>query len=154
MKRVLSFSLACVLVLSLAPAAFADVDLSGMSFDELVSLKDQINLAIWNSADWQEVTVPQGIYKVGADIPSGKWTIIAPVGGYTVVKVGSQLDENGTDINFRGDSKAIRGENYSGFAPSDVCDFWTVELREDQYVAVKNGDCVFTPYAGNNLGFK
>ena len=72
MKRTLCIILAFVLVLTLAPAAFADVDLSGMSFDELVALKDQINLALWNSADWQEVTVPQGVWQVGADIPAGK----------------------------------------------------------------------------------
>ena len=154
MKRALCIILALVLVLTLAPAAFAEWDLSGMSFDELVALKDQIDLALWNSADWQEVTVPQGIYKVGEDIPMGKWTIKAPAGGYTVVKVGSQLDENGTDVNYRGEEKAICGENYTGWAPSSACEFWTVELREDQYVSVKNGACVFTPYAGNNLGFK
>lgn len=154
MKRTLCIVLALVLVLSIAPAAFADVDLSGMSFDELVALKDQINLALWNSADWQEVTVPQGLYKVGSDIPAGKWTIKAPVGGYTVVKIGSQVDENGTDVDYHGELKPICGDNYSGFAPSSACAFWTVELREDQYVSVKNGDCVFTPYAGNNLGFK
>lgn len=154
MKRVFSLALACVLVLTLAPAAFADWDLSGLTFDELVALKDQINLALWNSADWQEVTVPQGIYKVGTDIPAGKWTIKAPDSGYTVVKIGSELDENGTDVNYRGESKPICGEHYAGFAPSNVCEFWTIELREDQYVSVNNGDAVFTPYTGNSLGFK
>ena len=154
MKRTFCIILAFVLLITIAPAAFADVDLSGMSFDELVALKDQINLALWNSVDWQEVTVPQGLYKVGSDIPAGKWTVKAPVGGYTVVKIGSQVDENGTDVDYHGESKPICGDNYSGFAPSSACAFWTVELREDQYVSVKNGDCVFTPYAGNNLGFK
>lgn len=154
MKRALCIILALVLVFALAPAAFADVDLSGMSFDELVALKDQINLALWNSADWQEVTVPQGIYKVGADIPAGKWTIKTSADGYSAVKIGSQLDENGTDVNYRGELKAICGENYTGWAPSSACAFWTVELREDQYVSVKDGDCVFTPYTGNALGFK
>lgn len=154
MKRALCIILALVLVLALAPAAFAEWDLSGLTFDDLVALKDQINLALWNSADWQEVTVPQGIYKVGADIPAGKWTIKAPAGGYTVVKVGSQLDENRTDVDYHGESKPICGENFSGYAPSSACEFWTVELREDQYVSVKNGDCVFTPYTGNALGFK
>jgi len=154
MKRTFCIILAFVLLITIAPAAFADVDLSGMSFDELVALKDQINLALWNSVDWQEVTVPQGLYKVGSDIPAGKWTVKAPVGSYTVVKIGSQVDENGTDVDYHGESKPICGDNYSGFAPSSACAFWTVELREDQYVSVKNGDCVFTPYAGNNLGFK
>lgn len=154
MKRTLCIVLAFVLVLALAPAAFAEWDLSGLTFDDLVALMDQVQRAIWDSADWQEVTVPQGIYKVGEDIPTGKWTIKAPAGGYTVVKVGSQLDENGTDVDYHGESKPICGEDYKGYAPSSACACWTVELREDQYVSVNSGDCVFTPYAGNALGFK
>ena len=47
-----------VLVLLITSAAADPVDLSGMSFDELVALRDQLNLAIWNSQEWQEVTVP------------------------------------------------------------------------------------------------
>lgn len=154
MKKLISCLCVFALVLALAPAAFAEWDLSGLSFDELVALKDQINMAIWNSAEWQEVTVPQGVYQVGADIPAGKWTIKVPAGDYAVVKVGSQLDENRTDVNYRGETKAICGENYAGWAPSSACEFWTVDLREDQYVSVKDGDAVFTPYAGNALGFK
>ena len=154
MKRTLCIILAFVLLIPLAPAAFADWDLSGLSFDDLVALRDQALRAMWDSADWQEVTVPQGLYKGGSDIPAGKWTIKAPAGGYTVVKIGSQVDENGTDVDFHGDSKAICGENYTGYAPSSACGFWSVDLREDQYVSVKNGDAVFTPYTGNELGFK
>lgn len=155
MRKVITICITLALVLSLAPAAFADVDLSGMTFDELVALRDQIDLAIWNSQEWQEVEVPQGLYKVGEDIPAGKWTIRAPYGEANTVKVGSQLDDNGTDVNFRGDYRMILGENYSGFAPSSACDFWTVDLREDQYVCIKDGPAVFTPYAGKpSLGFK
>lgn len=155
MKKVMIICITLALVLALAPAAFADVDLSGMTFDELVALKDQIDLAIWNSQEWQEVEVPQGLYKVGADIPAGKWTIRAPSGEANTVKIGSELDDNGTDVNYRGDSRMIVGENYTGWTVSGACDFWTVDLRDDQYVCIKNGPAVFTPYAGKpSLGFK
>lgn len=155
MKKVMTICITLALVLALAPAAFAGVDLSGMSFDELVALRDQIDLAIWNSQEWQEVEVPQGLYKVGADIPAGKWTIRAPSGEANTVKIGSELDDNGTDVNFRGDSRMIVGENYTGWTVSGACDFWTVDLRDDQYVCIKNGPAVFTPYAGKpSLGFK
>lgn len=73
MKKLVSFFLTALLLFS---AASADpVDLSGLSFDELVALRDQINLAIWNSQEWQEVTVPAGIWQVGKDIPAGHWSI-------------------------------------------------------------------------------
>ena len=155
MKKVITICITFVLILSLAPSAFAEVDLSGMSFDELVALRDQVDLAIWNSQEWQEVEVPQGLYKVGTDIPVGKWTIRAPYGEANSVKIGSQLDDNGTDVNYRGDSRMICGENFTGFVLSSACDFWTVELRDDQYVCITNGPAVFTPYAGKPaLGFK
>lgn len=155
MKKVIAIFITVALVFVLAPAAFADVDLSGMTFDELVALRDQIDLAIWSSQEWQEVEVPQGLYKVGADIPAGKWTIRAPSGEANTVKIGSELDDNGTDVNFRGDSRMIVGENYTGWTVSGACDFWTVDLRDDQYVCIKNGPAVFTPYAGKpSLGFK
>ncbi|MBQ6364680.1 MAG: hypothetical protein IJH81_05860 [Lachnospiraceae bacterium] len=52
-----------------------EIDLSGMSYEELAELKDQISLAMWDSEEWQEVTVPQGTWIVGEDIPAGHWTI-------------------------------------------------------------------------------
>ena len=73
MKRF--FCLLFVLVL-LPVVSFADLpDLSGLSYDELVQLRDKINLAIWNSEEWQEVTVPIGVWVVGEDIPVGHWSI-------------------------------------------------------------------------------
>ena len=75
MKRF--FCLLFVLVF-LPLVSLADLpDLSGLSFDELVLLRDQLNLAIWNSKEWQEVKVPIGVWKIGDDIPVGKWTISA-----------------------------------------------------------------------------
>ena len=73
MKRFL-----CVLfVLVLLPVvSLADLpDLSGLSFDELLQIRDQINLAIWNSQQWQEVSVPPGVWEIGVDIPSGHWSV-------------------------------------------------------------------------------
>ena len=43
MKKIISFVLCLVLCCSVA---LAEVDLSGMSFDELVALKDKINLVM------------------------------------------------------------------------------------------------------------
>ena len=75
MKRTIAMVIVFLLVLS--DITFAEVDLSGMSYDELVILKDRIDKTIWDSQEWQEVTVPQGLYKIGEDIPAGKWTILA-----------------------------------------------------------------------------
>lgn len=73
MKKLTTLILALALIL--APAAMAEIDLSGMSFDELVDLQYQLNMAIWASDGWQEVEVPAGTYYIGVDIPEGRWTI-------------------------------------------------------------------------------
>ena len=75
MKRFLSLLL-CLLVVVSPAWSIADLpDISSLSYDELVELKDSINLAIWNSQEWQEVTVPMGVWTVGEDIPVGHWSI-------------------------------------------------------------------------------
>lgn len=75
MKRITSLIIALILVLSISAVCFADnsaqtadaaqIDLSAMTYEELVALKDKINLAMWESKDWEEVTVPQGVWTVG-----------------------------------------------------------------------------------------
>ena len=154
MKRLLSLALACLMVLSLTPAAFADVDLSGLSFDELVALKDQINLAIWNSSEWQEVTVPQGVWEVGADIPAGKWTILPTASADTYIKVGPETKNGGTEVNAKV-LQRIKDTGYRDFDPSSDVTSWTIELEAGQFLQVDYGPCIFTPYAGKpSLGFK
>lgn len=154
MKRALCIILALVLVLALAPAAFADVDLSGMTFDELVALKDQINLALWNSADWQEVTVPQGVWEIGADIPAGKWTILPEPFGETYIKIGNETKNGGTDVSSK-TSELIKDKDYRNFDASKDITSWNVELEAGQFLQVDYGPAVFTPYAGKpSLGFK
>jgi len=155
MKRILSLALACVLVFVLAPAAFADVDLSGMSFDELVALKDQINLAIWNSAEWQEVTVPQGVYQVGRQIPPGKWTVLCKSNSMGEIEVADSLKENGAGVTFPPKAgKIIYNPDSRMYSEGDATE-WTVELFDGEYVAVSMSSLVFTPYSGApELGFK
>ena len=107
---------------------FTDINLSGMSYEELVALKDQINLAIWKSGKWQEVEIPQGVWKVGEDIPAGKWTVkCAP---YTseyhktseaVISWGSHLDETGQKISWK---------NISGFGYAELYNPAHSEFRE------------------------
>ena len=69
MKKLIALVL---VILSLIPmVAFADVELGGMSFDELVSLNGKLLKEIVSRPEFKEVTVPTGSYKVGEDIPAG-----------------------------------------------------------------------------------
>ena len=106
------FAVLVALALCLPLSCLAEVDLSQMTFDDLVALKDQINLAIWSSEEWQEVEVPAGLYEIGIDIPAGKWTIRAADEMKANVKWGTDLDESGVDIDLTYDSKCIYESEY------------------------------------------
>ena len=72
--RVLSILFA--LLFSVSTFASAEtIDLSGLSYDELIALKQKLNLAIAQSDEWKQVTVPIGNYIVGEDIPAGVYTV-------------------------------------------------------------------------------
>ena len=57
MKKWIALLLVLVSLFSAASAEViattaAEIDLSGMGYEELVALKDRINLAIWKSEEW------------------------------------------------------------------------------------------------------
>ena len=155
MKKLISLFCVFALIIALSPAALAAVDLSGMSYDELVALKDQINLAIWNSDEWQEVEVPQGVWEVGADIPAGKWTVIAGNGCNQRFDIGSTLDSTGTKLAKTDYWWRLKSKDYSRFDAASDVDSVTVDLSDGMYITIDEGSVTFTPYAGKpSLGFK
>jgi len=131
-----------------------DIGLESKSYDELVALKDQINLAIWQSDTWQEVEVPQGVWEVGADIPAGKWTIFPGASGNTYIKIGTEIKDGGSDVKSKA-SETIRNDKYKYYDASSDLTSWTYEFTVGEYVKVDDGPAIFTPYAGKpSLGFK
>lgn len=133
--------------------------LDGLSYDQLVSYRDALNLAIWNSEEWQEVTVPQGLYKIGADIPAGHWTFaIADIGGVPYLQYGDQLEGNKKEVSFMGNiyyAEQLRGPDSSYYDPKH--DLLTLDLilEEGCWLEVSNSPVKVTPYAGKpDLGFK
>lgn len=155
MKRILVLVMVAML---LTCGAYAeDIDFSSMSYEELVAMKEQINLAIWNSEDWQEVEVPQGVYVIGEDIPAGKWTIKAAEGLTATVYWGDTLDEAGVKLTYDGELYVFEGiysTSYKYYENGDTSEV-TWELKDGQYFIVDDGIALFTPYAGKpDLGFK
>lgn len=73
MKKLVSILVLVFLVVS--SAAAEDINLSSLSFDQLVQLQSRITMEIMQRNEWQEVTVPAGIYEVGKDIPAGTWSL-------------------------------------------------------------------------------
>lgn len=158
MKKFLSVLLVLTMAMSMTtPAAASGVDLSQMTFDELVALREQLNLAIWNSAEWQEVTVPQGIWEVGKDIPAGRWSVrVSAKREFVIITCFSKLDEYGLDPDFSDyvTIKEICSENYNPFDGTSVATNVILDLQDGLYVKC-SGDVVFSPYTGKpDLGFK
>lgn len=154
MKRFL-----CLLfVLCFLPVlSFADIpDISDLSYDELVALRESINLAIWNSQEWQEVTVPPGLWKIGEDIPAGHWTIRLGVNhGYAYVWYFEEPDEFGKPFAqmTKHASRAIATEDWNAFNEEYIHEI-DFDMKDGWYFYCEN-TTVFTPYSGKpDLGFK
>lgn len=158
MKKFLAFLLMFLMV---SPVFAESIDLSRLSYDELVALKDRIDLAIWQSEEWQEVTVPQGIYIVGKDIPAGHWTIKCAGTYFANIEVCDTIDSTGKDVNpysysskYYWDEEVYNPTNmlYNQYNDLVECD---IDLREGLYVVIKYSSVIFTPYTGKpSLGFK
>lgn len=120
-------------------------------YEDLVQLKEDINLAMWMSAKWQEVTVPQGTWKVGEDIPAGHWTVKCAEGASSArVSWGEKLDKNNQDISFSGRySMSNYVYNKSRYPEKDNYQHeYSFQVKEGDYIQIENGSVVFMPYVG------
>ena len=153
---------ACVLlVLFLLPVySLADLpDLSGLSFDELLQLREQALLAMWNSDKWQEVRVPTGVYEIGKDIPEGFWTMTPDYDDTVVFIYCDQLDETKSSYGPDCDIweayylNRERDKNNEWKDKSYLHDL-SLDLKAGRFLIVPC-DTIFTPYTGKpDLGFK
>lgn len=137
--------LICVLaavVLMAGSFAVAEYDFSGLSFDQLLAVRAELDAAIWASDGWQEATVPQGAYVVGVDIPAGRWHVAC----YSLM---AEVDVYPSESTYNADEySAISLNVLSEDSPANI------ELNDGQYVVVSYGSAVFTPYTSAALGFK
>ena len=156
MKRI--FAVVLILSLLLSCASAEDIDLSGLSFEQLVILQQRVTEALMQCNEWQEVKVPVGIWKVGEDIPAGKWTIKCATNKYSYITIGTLLRENGLSISLLGDHYAsgmVVSTNYAHYKPDvDATEIYFT-LIEGDYIHIQDSAVIFTPYIGKpNLGFK
>lgn len=132
MKRFL-----CLLfVLILIPLfAFADLpDISELSNEELLALSYDINLRLFSKELFNGVTVPQGRYIIGEDIPSGVYRIeITGGSGYYDLRE----KPDGHII-----SSGITGKSYK------VTDIGKIELSDGNELYICNSTFIFYPYTG------
>ena len=156
MKR--AFAILLILALmTCIPACAGQIDLSGLSFEELVALRDRCQKEMMLRSEWQQVEVPQGVWRVGVDIPAGTWTIKCTAGAYTFIEWGTALDESGHDIAYsrgRQDSALVKNPRGAITESGDRLEY-TFTVKNGDYIVIKDSSATFYPYAGQpDLGFK
>ena len=160
-KLVHFFTITLTIIISVmfsASASTNDADISSLSYDELVTLKNKINLAIQDSKEWQEVQVPQGEWIVGEDIPVGKWTVrCADVNRKSYILQECEIKWGFRKSNGNLDTSSSKGggsvqlfnpnnENAQNGRTTEI----TADLQEGMVVQIDDfyAPAVFTPYAG------
>ncbi len=153
MKKLIALIL--ILAMLLPAAALADLpDISGLSFDELIELKQKINLALWDSEEWQEVKVPIGVWKIGEDIPAGKWTISAATDNGSYLIFCDELDPSGMEGSFSGRFHYYTEIEKEGFGDESSPTSVDLDCYKGNYIIIKYGPVWFKPFTGKpDLGF-
>lgn len=152
MKRFFCLLLASVLLIP--SAVLADVDLSGMSFDELVALRNQVTTALFYSDDWKEIFVPGGFYQVGNGIPAGHWTITPYGESFISVWYGDVANASLTGAGFGWDgvngwAGTLSTKKNKDGSWKDPGEHHSIDiLLSDGWYLSFAGDVIFTPYVG------
>lgn len=154
MKKLTSILLGLALMSCLVLSVCADgIDLSSLSWDELIALKADINRELMSRDEWEEVEVPQGVYVVGEDIPAGKWTVRCKTGHSCYFQFGETLRDDGHSVSWTGTHDLVYIYRDSG-SDGRLTEY-TFDAVDGHYVIVSDAPAVFTPFTGNpDLGFK
>ena len=135
------------------PACAEEIDLTALTWEELLDLKAAITLEQLTREEWEEVEVPQGVYKVGEDIPAGKWTITCKTGRSCYFEFGEALREDGHSVSWRGTHDLVYIYKDAGSDGKQT--EYTFDAKDGYYIVIDDSPATFTPYTGTrDLGFK
>lgn len=131
------FALILVVLMMFCSAASAEgIDLTAMSFEELIALRQEIDLLIFASDEYKNVSVPAGEYVIGEDIPAGTYTLDSD--GMAMISVYSDASKN--IMGMVAAHTVGNGETVG-----------KIELKEGNVVEIQFTSIIFKTYAG--LGF-
>lgn len=133
-KRIVAGAMAVALLLG--GSALADVDLSGMSYEELIALHSQVIEAMADSEEVVSFRAEPGEYIVGVDIPVGSYSVRAVEGEkFCVVTVDAVSGNWRVNESFR-----------SSDEPAKV--IGQLILEEGEKVKIRDGAALFGAPAG------
>ena len=150
--RLTAILLLVVLMISCTHAGAEDIDLSLMSYEELLSLRNKIMDEMLTRPEWENVLVPAGVYEIGVDIPEGTWTITAEEYSDPYVNIGNGINDTRTD--FAGD--CIEWAHLTGIYNSRYNSSSTVSVTWKFSIGhyfISDGPTIFTRAIRPSLGF-
>lgn len=131
---------ALIVIVALFPiSAFADW--SEYSFNELVEIRKNINLAIMESDETKAFIVSEGLYKFGEDIPAGLFAIEAAESGYNSFGYSDKLGKGGYNISFSGGTHAYFNT------------YTEMNYTDDMYLIVESGNAKIKKINQTTIGF-
>jgi hypothetical protein len=148
-----AIALVLILILAAMPVLAEQIDLSGLSFDELRQLQTRISHELTTRPEWKSVTVPAGFYQVGVDIPAATWTITCgkSMFNYVHVRCGKKTNASKTDVDMPWEfSKMIC---QPGTGDGTNLESLTVSFYDGDYVNIEYGEAIFSTPERTDLGF-
>lgn len=153
MKRMIPLILAILLAIT---PALAEIDLSSMTLDELIELHEQVQLALFEQA--KSVTVPQGTWLVGKDIPAGTYLLRCADMGNTdsslrlcYVRWGTKMPNSYGSFPDKSEigNVILYNPNSSHYEEGQIEEY-VVTFEEGWYVFISsnNNRAVFSQYTG------
>lgn len=129
-----------ILVVVMIPVfALAEIDLSSLTFAQLMTLRNELNAEIMSRPEWKEVEVPAGNWRIGEDIPEGTYCLTPKE--FSAIQV---WRENHMDY---GDDRLGLLFNQFVYADSPI---GSLQLKAGWLLHISN-PVIFTPKQG--LGF-
>lgn len=142
MKKFLCLLVALLLIGSIALAE--SIDLSAMTDDDLLALKDQVNQTLSDRGITREFVVTSGIYVGGSDIRPGRYTLTATSeNGMVQVAIGKDSESlNSNDGILYMDSDYINeGDDPKTFSLS-IADGNVLVIKGDGEMKLEKADII------------
>ena len=136
----------CIIICPTGNSEIQSDAFSSKSWDELLEIQSQLIDAFHASDGWQEVTVPAGNYRIGTDIPAGRWNMRVSEGSTAFVSLGTAYQDDNVSLAYPyGDEQiSLNDSSFPGITLSEL--IW--DFTDGCYFIVENAPVVFTPEIG------
>lgn len=126
--------------------SFSAFGIQANSANDLQQQYDALCEELRRCPEWEEVTVPAGLYQVGTQIPAGRWTIWPEPGMLGAVQYGQYLTSDG-DLAWA-DSYGMISATRRTYDIAQYIERVSIDCEDGWYIKVPDKPVVFTPYAG------